>query len=105
MQVIYAYARDGHQPDDVVDVDEVTGRQLCREGFARRAPAPTVIGEYRYDDGSGLPPGLYATPFGLRRRDLTPVGSADDVPFDGTPTVIDLTPASDSADTTPKENS
>lgn len=29
-----------HQPDDVIEVDDLTGRRLIHDGRARRAPEP-----------------------------------------------------------------
>ncbi len=38
MRVVLAYPRDGHAADDVIDVDDETGRVLVQDGFARLAP-------------------------------------------------------------------
>lgn len=37
MKVTLAMPFDGHQPDDTIDVDDVTGRDLLRSGWARTA--------------------------------------------------------------------
>jgi hypothetical protein len=40
----YPYPHDSanpkHQPDDVIELDEVEAQQLIRDGFARPAPTP-----------------------------------------------------------------
>jgi hypothetical protein len=39
MKVTLAYAYEGHKPDDTIEVDDLAGRTLLREGNARAADA------------------------------------------------------------------
>lgn len=41
MKIQLAYAYEGHDPDDVITVDDVTGRMLITEGRARIPDATT----------------------------------------------------------------
>ena len=36
MLVQLAHPRDGHEPDEVIEVDDAVGRDLVRDGLARR---------------------------------------------------------------------
>lgn len=40
MFVTLAVPRDGHKPDETVEVDDETGKTLIRDGFARPGQAP-----------------------------------------------------------------
>lgn len=41
MFIALAYPYEGHVPDEVIEVDEATGRRLLRAGRARRADPPS----------------------------------------------------------------
>lgn len=49
MLVTLAYPHEGHQPDETIEVDDATGRQLVRDGQAR-LPEPSVLDDMRADD-------------------------------------------------------
>ena len=60
MRVQLAYPFDGHAPDDTVEVDDSVGRQLLKDGRARR---PDSLGAATIDEikaAVGNDPGLAA---------------------------------------------
>lgn len=55
MRIALAYPYDGHAPNDVIDVDDRTGRRLISDGRARLLPDldPQVDSKPAADTGDG----------------------------------------------------